>query len=49
MNIIERNLFLLIVAVAIRFRYFCAFKHTQAGMDAIGISYNPETKQCDKF
>ena len=26
-----------------RFRYFAGFKYTQASMNAIGITYNPET------
>ncbi|KAM3138903.1 hypothetical protein pb186bvf_008916 [Paramecium bursaria] len=49
MNVFERNLFMIVVSFGVRFRYYTAYKHTQAGMDAIGITYNPETRRCDKF
>ena len=32
-----------------RFRYFAGFKYTQASMNAMGITYNPETKDFDKY
>lgn len=38
MNVLERHGILMIIAVCARFKYFLAFKFTQASMDSSGIS-----------
>ncbi|CAD8123823.1 unnamed protein product [Paramecium sonneborni] len=48
-NLIEKLFITQAVSVVLRFSYFTAFKHSQAAMDAFGITYNPKTKKCDRF
>jgi lysophospholipid acyltransferase len=40
---------LALTAFVSRFRYFGAFKFTQAGIDALAMSYNSETNRFDRF
>lgn len=49
LSVLERTLFNMVICVVQRFQYYAAFKYAQAAMDAMGITYNPATKRCDRF
>jgi lysophospholipid acyltransferase len=38
-SLLQRNLILYPIAICMRFRYYTAFKFTQAGIDALAITY----------
>ena len=44
---LERNALLYIIGIALRFKYFTAFKFTQAGLDGLAITYQEKDGKVD--